>query len=400
MSSRRVRVTDNLPLYWRVADRETVSPLSLSRAPFTFGIDPSGWRLRQEMSVSLGTLLKEIYLAEANIGLLQPESSLGKPYLDDLIHEIQRVLVSRNLREMPRRILEVGCGACQSLISLRKAGHDVVGVDPSPIAARWAETLDIEVLQTFFGSDLFSEEFDLTFGADVLEHVEEPINFLRDMIAATVPGGLVLVAVPDCTFSVRSGDISIAMHQHLNYFTTSSLMVALQLAGLRDVEVRNSNYGGSLYGIGRKTFPGETPLFGSQISGTATYDLACQEVTTFLATSPQRSADIQLKFKSILDVGQSCAFYAPVRALPYLADILDAVPAGSIRLVDDTESWHRKFIDGCDVEIENFSDIAEVPPNHVFIMSLTFERILTEKVARLKSRVGSITTLRSLLETS
>ena len=67
----------------------------------------------------------------------------------------------------------------------------------------------------------------------------------------------------------------------------------------------------------------------------------------------------------------------PLRSFPYLsaANLLDKV-----RLFDDINHWHMGYIDGSNTPIENFDDLLSNPVDHLFIMSLSYGKILRKKV--------------------
>ena len=67
----------------------------------------------------------------------------------------------------------------------------------------------------------------------------------------------------------------------------------------------------------------------------------------------------------------------PLRAIPYLASIRRLE---GFRLFDDIAHWHRGYVDGLAVPIENFEDLVARPPEHLFIMSLTFGEAVKKKV--------------------
>jgi hypothetical protein len=67
----------------------------------------------------------------------------------------------------------------------------------------------------------------------------------------------------------------------------------------------------------------------------------------------------------------------PLRVIPYLSamDMFDG-----FRLFDDISHWHKGFIDGLDVPVENFDDLKENPVDDLFIMSFTFGEKLKAKI--------------------
>jgi SAM-dependent methyltransferase len=98
------------------------------------------------------------------------------------------------------RLLEVGCGTGLVLraIGERFPAMQLVGADLSPRALRIARTRlpDSELLELDVRAIAFRDEFDVVCALDVLEHVDDDLEVLKRLAAATRPGGGLLVTVP------------------------------------------------------------------------------------------------------------------------------------------------------------------------------------------------------------
>lgn len=392
--ARRI-VSSGLPFYWRVAAPDADSPFDFSTLPFEFDIEGPDWLLQQHVTERLRSALDAVYDAEFNIGYLQPGYDIARGYLDDLISVLDPIL---SRISGPGRVLEIGCGGCEVLAKIQALGHKVLGMDPSPIAQRWAEARNIPLIPARFDSSLITTGFSLAYCSDVLEHLEQPVQFLQDLRSVVVPGGSVLVAVPDCTWNIANFDVSPAMHQHLNYFTQHSLLVCLANAGLRNVRVVKSGYGGSLYGWG-DVADGSGPESDSEhpeVLGSEER-MARRERSEFLENFADQLDRVRNEIVSSLDRREVCAFYAPLRALPYLAPEIVASHKNRIRLVDDTAHWHGKCFEGLPLPIESLSDLKQHKPDRIFIMSITFEQQLLEKVQPLSIDGVQVTLLSQML---
>ena len=93
------------------------------------------------------------------------------------------------------RALDVGCGVGQVVDRLTRAGYEAYGVDVSePNIARARKFC--ERCQVYDGKQLpFPDSHFASVGAlNVLEHVEEPESFLRELVRVATPGGKVVVS--------------------------------------------------------------------------------------------------------------------------------------------------------------------------------------------------------------
>lgn len=95
-------------------------------------------------------------------------------------------------------VLDVGCGVGQVVSELTKAGQLAYGVDVSePNIARAQKVCPL--CRFYDGKQLpFTDGFFATVGAlNVLEHVDEPEQFIQELARVTAPGGKVIISSPN-----------------------------------------------------------------------------------------------------------------------------------------------------------------------------------------------------------
>ncbi len=367
----------NLPFYWRLKTENQPHELIPQNYPFVFEVMPDIGLLIEKRSPELSRHLKQVYKEDYNIGYIQESNTLARPYYTDLRDSIFRILNEENDY---KRILEIGCGGALILKDLQEKSYSVTGVDPSPMSSRAAIEYKLRIIGDFFGPKTFeTEKFDFIYHSDVLEHVEDPVGFLKTQVNVLDENGMLFVSVPDATDSIRMGDISMAMHQHLNHFDMISLSNTLKLAGLSEIRIEKAGYGGSLYGFGKK------------VSGRTSSIESNPEVLTFLEKAKIRAERVAGKLRSL---PESTGIYVPNRAFAYL---FYAFETPSFRIFDDTPHWYGRYFDGYQRKVENMQDLIRNPSPVVVIMSLTFDKVIKEKIIRLGYQ-GEILTLRELLE--
>lgn len=368
---------EQLPFYWRLNDymNPEANPVG-DRYPFFLGYNEELGLLQESLSDELKEALVTIYKEEHNIGYHQEVNTLARPYVADLLRYISEQLDIYFARKVS--VLEIGCGGCLVLEHLKSAGHHVVGLDPSPFAVNEGAKRDIEVVNDFFPSARLIRKFDVIFHADVLEHTFEPLGFLEEQYKSLEDDGVLIVSVPDNTKNIALGDFSMLMHQHVNYFDERSLKNILHRAGFSHVEVERARYGGSLYGLARKS---------SQPCAAAIVPVGgCAEFFELAKDNASKFAGWFAEYKD-----KDVAFYCPLRILPYLA-LIPGVDKQGVRLIDDTPHWHNCFFDGEKIKIENKFDFMKDPAEVVFIASLTFAETIKKNLLGLGYQ-GKIVTL-------
>lgn len=100
-------------------------------------------------------------------------------------------------KAVPRgRFLDVGCGD-GSMLALAAKFFDVVGLEPSPAAAKRARKKGYEVLEeTLEETTLPAESFNVILLDSVIEHVASPRAVLQKTHSLLAPGGVVVVVTP------------------------------------------------------------------------------------------------------------------------------------------------------------------------------------------------------------
>jgi SAM-dependent methyltransferase len=171
----------------------------------------------------------------------------------------------------PGRLLDVGAGIGELLALAREAGWQAVGVDVDPAVVAYARARGLDVrLGDLPTLELTAASFDLVTLWNVIDFVSDPIGLLRECRRVLAPGGRVFVRTPNTPVQRAGARLTRALSKrgrgrlagdgpswfgvfHASNFGARTLRVALDRAGFRDVDVRNSPpVGGDPYlGLGR-----------------------------------------------------------------------------------------------------------------------------------------------------
>src|SRR5690349_13207665 len=147
-------------------------------------------------------------------------------------------------RPPPGRLLEVGSGYGLFLAAARDAGYQVHGIELSRTGVGVArEELGLDVLAGQL-ADAPVEPADVICFWDTLEHVPDPLTFLREVRARLAPGGLIALSVPYIS-SVPARALgarwwTLKPEQHIWHFTGRTLAFLAARAGLVITDVIRS----------------------------------------------------------------------------------------------------------------------------------------------------------------
>lgn len=163
-----------------------------------------------------------------------------------------------------KKLLDVGCGTGTITSTLRDAlSLDVVGVEPHPERAEQARTEGLNVITGVYDQTFAqrNEKFDYILFADVLEHLVDPAEMLREVKNSLAPDGRVLASIPNVAhWSVRAqllfGNFNykptgIMDATHLRWFTRRSVRRLFDAAGYEVEDIRGA--AGGWMGVYRYT---------------------------------------------------------------------------------------------------------------------------------------------------
>lgn len=132
------------------------------------------------------------------------------------------------------RLLEIGPGFGQTLLLARVYfDADVVAFEPDHEAAQFLVANHVANYASLFDeqtSSALGHSFDAVIASMVIEHVADPVGFLRLIRSVLLPGGVIVCEVPnyaDELFSFRNSDDA-----HLFFPTPETLELAARMAGL------------------------------------------------------------------------------------------------------------------------------------------------------------------------
>jgi 2-polyprenyl-3-methyl-5-hydroxy-6-metoxy-1,4-benzoquinol methylase len=358
----------DIPFYWRTKAFPDQEPNDIpSRLPFAFAFDEKLQLVVQSRNSSMLDWLERVYKENANVGYLQEGHALAASYGGEFIDFFERA--SALLSQPPKCAADIGCGGVYLLQRVRERGLSVKGIDPSPITAAAGLKAGIEIVTDFYPSPSLEERFDVLFHYDVLEHVDDPVAFLRAHHRNLSANGAIIFAVPDCSRHIQLGDVSMILHEHLNYFDTDSLDRVVRAAGFRPLLLEPAKHGGVILCCAVAA-GGDSSHESLNNGGAETFNTFCDRANYALDS-----------FAAVakLAEGRDLGLYIPLRAFPYLSLLPNDQ---KLRFFDDDPGLHGRYYDGFDVPVENRADLVAKPPAHLIVCSHAFGDRIVEKLPR------------------
>lgn len=145
----------------------------------------------------------------------QNEQNYSKAFVNHL-DEVVDYLVENGFQD--KRVVEIGCGKGYFTELLEKRGFkNIYGFDPA------YEGNNPNITQDYFSEKYKSINADLVILRHVLEHIENPYEFLQHIQNATSKDTKILIEVPDFEWIVDNRAFWDIFHEHCNYFNSKFL---------------------------------------------------------------------------------------------------------------------------------------------------------------------------------
>lgn len=144
-----------------------------------------------------------------------------------------------------RRLIDVGAGFGIFLDEWAKKfpKTKVIAIEPSASLADECRNKKIEVVQSIVEEvkDTYQGIADLVVCFEVLEHVHEPVNFIKKLKSLARPGGLIFVSTLCCDGfdlrMLRENSNQISPPHHINFFSIKGFEYLFKRAGLVDIDI-------------------------------------------------------------------------------------------------------------------------------------------------------------------
>ncbi len=161
-----------------------------------------------------------------------------------------------------RKLLDVGCYTGVFLDIAAAHGWEAWGIDPSRWAVEQARARGLNVVEgTLSSANLAADSFDVVTLWDVIEHLANPFDELRQVWRVLRPGGLLVVHTMDID-SVLARLMGARwpwlMEMHIYYFSRRTLSAMLNKAGFRVIRIEPQGRYQTLEYLGTRV----TALFG------------------------------------------------------------------------------------------------------------------------------------------
>ncbi|HEX4894608.1 MAG TPA: class I SAM-dependent methyltransferase, partial [Hyphomicrobiaceae bacterium] len=318
-------------------------------------------------------------------------SSFSPALLEHSRLHVDDLLAERQFGE-DSLVVEVASNDGYLLKHFKAAGVPVLGIDPARGPAEAACSLGIPTLTEFFSAGLASElrtrgiSADVMLANNVLAHVEDINAFVAGFPELLKPGGIVEFEFPYVRDLIESCAFDTIYHEHVFYYSLTSLEPLLARHGLFMNDVRRlSIHAGSLR-LRASAEPTRTKQLEGLIREERELGLDRKD---YYASFAGRVSEIRRalvgKIRSLAGNGARIAAYGAAAKGATLLNYTGLGPREIDYVVDRNHHKVGKYMPGQRLEIRPVSALSEDRPDYLLLLAWNF----AEEIIREQSRFAA-----------
>ena len=176
--------------------------------------------------------------------------------------------INNHFEKKSIKILDYGCGVGNISFNLAKSGYQVIGVDISKNAVNGCKhtnkiiSLDNIEFKVYDNISNMKDQFDVIILSEVIEHIDNDLQFLKDSKKKLNHGGLIILSTPSINAPLYKLNLLNEFDKrvgHKRRYSTEILQKLIDEAGLDLITIyknegiiRNSLFNISIFGLALK----------------------------------------------------------------------------------------------------------------------------------------------------
>jgi len=336
-------------------------------------------------SCSLVQILEEVDPGAMFVDNYHYFSSFSDELLRHSRRNVEELIESRRLGD-GSLVVELASNDGYLLQYFVERGIDVLGIDPSPGPAQAARDQGIETLQEFFTADLAAKlvaagrRADVVVANNVLAHVPDTNGFVAGIAALLKPDGTTSIEAPYVHDLIEHCEFDTIYHEHLCYFSVSSVQALFARHGLHlNRVVHLGIHGGSL-----RYYASPTPDSDGSVEDYLARERALGvDRYEFYAGFAERVVELKRALRELVvglrAGGKTIAAYGAAAKGSIMLNYVGLDSSLLDFVVDRNVHKQGRYMPGVDLEILPPETLLQRMPDYVLILPWNFRREIIEQ---------------------
>ncbi len=173
-------------------------------------------------------------------------------YSDEFQNYITTFIDSVECLGTGKRAVEIGSSNGFLIKKMQERGYDVLGVEPSETLVEEARLNGVATMHMCFGNDDSIRSIkewgtpDVVVMRHVMEHLDD-LHGIIEAVGSILDKGIFVIEVPWLLRIIKEKQFYAFFHEHLSYFSMTSIKRLVEAHGFRIIDIRENNLeGGSI----------------------------------------------------------------------------------------------------------------------------------------------------------
>jgi SAM-dependent methyltransferase len=191
-------------------------------------------------------------------------SQFAREFMDILALNIKQKFFNKN--NYKPRVLEIGSGDGEQLLSFKKIGFDVLGFEPSSTLCKIADDKGISSVQGLYkdGSNLLLpdkfKKVDAIMLSYTFDHLPDPISFLKNASEILNINGIIVIEIHNLELIAERNEFCLFEHEHSIYLTESTVNSVMERLDFKVIDfnivpIKNRRANSLLFAATKKSSP-------------------------------------------------------------------------------------------------------------------------------------------------
>ena len=295
------------------------------------------------------------------------------------------------------RVLDIGANDGTLLRSYRTEGLKRVGIDPTIAKFREYYPDDITAVDDFFSAAAYQRVADgparVVTSIAMFYDLEDPVAFARDIRSVMTDDGVWYFEQSYMPWMLRSGAYDTICHEHLEYYSLTTIKRILDEAGLHLIDAATNAVNGGSISVVASPSPGDGPsVYAQWLLEQETNDRvhSPEAWVEFRQKVMARQKDLHSLLTRLVDrgatvmaLGASTKGNVLVLTTPVTTDLVSKVG-------DVNPYKFGRFLPGSGIPIVSEADVLAEQPDYLLILPWHFRETFMQSLAPYLARGGRL----------